>query len=112
MKILMGIAEGFGEIRAHKFRSFLTMLGVVLGVASLLGMFALTAGIAKGYREVMSQLGGLERVKVRIEPVPSHQESIRELSPGRTYKDAQSLRRKAHGRVHTARNTPCARWRS
>ncbi|MCC6353490.1 MAG: ABC transporter permease [Verrucomicrobiae bacterium] len=95
MKILMGIAEGFGEIRAHKFRSFLTMLGVVLGVASLLAMFALTAGIAKGYREVMSQMGGLERVKVRTEPVPSHQESIRELSPGRTYKDAQALRRNA-----------------
>lgn len=95
MKILMGVGEGFREIRAHKFRSFLTMLGVVLGVASLLAMFALTAGIATGYREVMSQLGGLERVKIRSEPVPSHQESIRELSPGRTYKDAQALRRNA-----------------
>jgi len=95
MKLLMGIGEGFREIRAHKFRSFLTMLGVVLGVASLLAMFSLTEGIAQGYREVMSQMGGLERVKVRIEPVPTSQEAIRELSPGRTYKDAQALRRNA-----------------
>lgn len=95
MKFLMGIGEGFREIRAHKFRSFLTMLGVVLGVASLLAMFALTEGIATGYREVMSQMGGLERVKVRVEPVPAHQESIRELSPGRTYKDALALRMNA-----------------
>ena len=39
---------GLKEIWAHKFRSFLTMLGVILGVASLLSMFSLTAGIAKG----------------------------------------------------------------
>ena len=33
-----------------------------LGVASLLSMFALTAGIAKGMREYMQQIGGIERV--------------------------------------------------
>ena len=46
MNWLSGLLIGLQEIREHKFRSFLTMLGVILGVASLLAMFALTSGIA------------------------------------------------------------------
>ena len=48
MNWFSGLLIGLQEIREHKFRSFLTMLGVILGVASLLAMFALTAGIAAG----------------------------------------------------------------
>ena len=47
MNLWLGLLVGFKEIWAHKFRSILTMLGVILGVASLLSMFSLTAGIAK-----------------------------------------------------------------
>ena len=63
MNLWLGFLIGLKEIWAHKFRSFLTMSGVILGVASLLSMFSLTAGIAKGVREYMKQIGGLERVK-------------------------------------------------
>ena len=59
MNWFSGLLIGLQEIREHKFRSFLTMLGVILGVASLLAMFALTAGIAAGWRNTMQQLGGL-----------------------------------------------------
>ena len=52
------------EIFAHKFRSFLSMLGIVLGVASLIGTLALTAGMEHGTRKTLEQIGGLERVQI------------------------------------------------
>ena len=41
MNLLNAIAVGFKEIWAHKFRSILTMLGIILGVSSLVAMSAL-----------------------------------------------------------------------
>jgi putative ABC transport system permease protein len=91
MNLSLGLLIGFKEIWAHKFRSFLTMLGVILGVASLLSMFSLTAGMAKGMREYMEQVGGIERVGVNNQEVPPQQEAIAEISPGRTVADAEAI---------------------
>ena len=44
MNLFLGILVGLKEIWAHKFRSGLTMLGIILGVCSLVGMFALVGG--------------------------------------------------------------------
>ena len=93
MNLLLGLLIGLKEIWAHKFRSFLTMLGVILGVASLLSMFALTAGMAKGMREYMQQIGGIERVGIITQDVPPKQEGIWEISPGRTVADAEAIAR-------------------
>ncbi len=91
MSWLAGLLVGLQEIREHKFRSFLTMLGVILGVASLLAMFALTAGIATSWRTTMAQLGGLERVTI-AEKAPSLElADMASLSPGRTLADAEAL---------------------
>jgi putative ABC transport system permease protein len=95
MNLWLGFLVGLKEIWAHKFRSFLTMLGVILGVASLLSMFSLTAGIAKGMREYMKQIGGIERVSIVNQEVPPEQEGYAEISPGRTVVDAESIRRSA-----------------
>jgi putative ABC transport system permease protein len=96
MNLWLGFLIGLKEIWAHKFRSFLTMSGVILGVASLLSMFSLTAGIAKGVREYMKQIGGLERVGVIGQDVPPEQEGYWEISPGRTVADAEAIARSAH----------------
>ncbi len=95
MNLWLGFLIGLKEIWAHKFRSFLTMSGVILGVASLLSMFSLTAGIAKGVREYMQQIGGLERVGVIPQEVPPEQEGYYEISPGRTVEDAEAIARSA-----------------
>ncbi len=95
MNILLGIMEGFREIWSHKFRSFLTMLGVILGVASLLTMFSLTAGVAEGFRKTLTLWGGLAVVELVDATVPEEQEGIREISPGRTYRDVLALRSSA-----------------
>ncbi|MEI9895302.1 MAG: ABC transporter permease [Chthoniobacter sp.] len=95
MNLWLGLLVGFKEIWAHKFRSILTMLGVILGVASLLSMFSLTAGIAKGMREYMQQVGGIERVGVIPQEPPEEQQLFADTSPGRTVKDAESIERSA-----------------
>ena len=45
MTIVNTIAVGLKEVWAHKFRSLLTMLGIILGVASLVGMAAIIKGM-------------------------------------------------------------------
>ena len=95
MNLWLGFLVGLKEIWAHKFRSFLTMSGVILGVASLVSMFALTAGIAKGMREFMEQIGGIERVGITNQEVPPDQEGFWEISPGRTVADAEAIARSA-----------------
>ena len=51
MILLNSIAVGLKEIWAHKSRSFLTMLGIILGVTSLVGMSAIIKGMENGMRE-------------------------------------------------------------
>jgi len=93
MNPFLGVREGFREVFAHKFRSFLTMLGVILGVASLMAMYALTEGMAEGSRQRLTESGGVERVRITEMPVPEEQQEIAEISPGLVYRDAQALRR-------------------
>ena len=93
MNFFLGFFVGLKEIWAHKFRSFLTMLGIILGVASLLSMFALTAGMAKGMREFMQQIGGIEKVGIIPQELSGKQEGIWEISPGRTVADAEIISR-------------------
>ncbi len=93
MNFFLGFFVGLKEIWAHKFRSFLTMLGIILGVASLLSMFALTAGMAKGMREFMQQIGGIEKVGIIPQELSAKQEGIWEISPGRTVADAEIISR-------------------
>jgi putative ABC transport system permease protein len=92
MSWFAGLLIGLQEIREHKFRSFLTMLGVILGVASLLAMFALTAGIATSWRTTMQQMGGLERIGVIDGDVSLELADLAALSPGRTLADAEALK--------------------
>lgn len=92
MSFLVALQIGFREIFAHKFRSFLSMLGVVLGVSSLIATMALTRGIEEGTRFFMQQVGGLELVKVVPKEVSSEMFEFSNLSPGLTLRDARSLR--------------------
>ncbi len=95
MNVWNSLAIGLREILAHKFRSFLTMLGVILGVASLLTTFALVEGLAKSSREMMNSLGGVERVNVVPQEIPQDQVMMADTSPGRTIADAEAIERSA-----------------
>ena len=95
MNFWFGLLIGLKEISAHKFRSFLTMLGIILGVSSLLAMFALTEGLARGMRETLYATGGVERVEITNKDPSEQFQDLAFLSPGRTLEDAKALRKGA-----------------
>jgi putative ABC transport system permease protein len=96
MNFLLSIAVGLREIVAHKFRSFLTMFGIILGVASLIAMFATVDGMTNGMRENMMKVGGLEKIAIMEAEVPVEQENFKDLSPGRTMEDVKTIERECH----------------
>jgi ABC-type antimicrobial peptide transport system permease subunit len=95
MNLLNTIIVGFKEVWAHKFRSLLTMLGIILGVASLVGMAAIIKGMENGMKEAMIAMGGADKVRVEEQEVPSDQEHLSEMAPGRTMHDVLALRQSA-----------------
>ncbi|RME94336.1 MAG: ABC transporter permease, partial [Verrucomicrobia bacterium] len=95
MQIANTIQVGLKEIWAHKTRSLLTMLGIVLGVSSLVGMSALIKGMENGMRESMIAMGGADKVLIRDEDVPPDQEHLADQAPGRTLYDVAALRENA-----------------
>jgi putative ABC transport system permease protein len=92
MNILVALQIGLREIAAHKFRSFLSMLGIVLGVSSLIATLALTTGIERGTRAFMQQVGGLEYVSVVNKEISNAKYEFWNLSPGRTLRDAMAIK--------------------
>jgi len=86
---------GLKEIWAHKSRSVLTMLGIVLGVASLVAMTAIVKGMENGMKESLIAMGGLDKVIIRDEDVPPSQEHLKDQAPGRTVHDVRALRASA-----------------
>ncbi len=95
MNLLNTIIAGFKEVWAHKFRSLLTMLGIILGVASLVGMAAIIKGMENGMKETMVAMGGADKVLLEEEDVPAEQEHLRDQAPGRTMNDVIALRESA-----------------
>jgi putative ABC transport system permease protein len=95
MNPLVSISIGLREIAAHKFRTALSMLGIVLGVSSLIATMALTRGIEDGTRIFMQQMGGLELVSIVNKEPSSRKYEFANLSPGRTLRDAEAIRRSA-----------------
>jgi putative ABC transport system permease protein len=91
MNLLLCIQVGFREIWAHKFRSFLTMFGIILGVADLIAMFSIIEGMTRGMREHLMLSGGVERISIRHEEVPIDQQDLKTLSPGRTMEDVYAI---------------------
>jgi putative ABC transport system permease protein len=91
----VAISIGLREIAAHKFRTCLSMLGIILGVSSLIATMALTRGIEEGTRVFMQQVGGLELVSIVNKEPSSRKYEFANLSPGRTLRDAEAIRRSA-----------------
>lgn len=85
------IGVGFREIWAHKFRSLLTMLGIILGVSSLVAMSALVKGMEKGAKEALVAIGGLEKVRVEPQSVPPEQLHLADQAVGITMNDVHAL---------------------
>ncbi len=92
MNLLNTIIVGLKEVWAHKFRSLLTMLGIVLGVVSLVGMAAIIKGMENGMKETMIAMGGADKVQLEQQDVPPEQEHLSDQATGRTLADVEALR--------------------
>jgi putative ABC transport system permease protein len=89
------IGIGFKEIWAHKFRSLLTMLGIVLGVSSLVAMSAIIKGMENGLREALIAIGGVEKIRVEDADIPPDQLHLADQAVGTTMTDVEALLRNA-----------------
>ncbi len=95
MSLWSAILVGLKEIWANKFRSLLTMLGIILGVSSLIAMTALVQGMENGAKEALIAVGGLQKLRVEAQPLPIEQRHLRDFARGVTLDDVQALRASA-----------------
>lgn len=87
----LGFTNGFGEVLAHKLRSFLTLFGIVLGAASLVGMLGVVKGLLSGWEAMIYASGGIERIDIINKTPPESQRETAPISPGRTLHDVDAI---------------------
>lgn len=95
MDLFSAILLGFKEIWSHKFRSLLTMLGIILGVSSLVAMSALVKGMEVGMKEALIAIGGLEKVRIEPQELPIEQKHLTDQAVGVTINDVYALQASA-----------------
>ncbi len=89
------VAFALGALRVHKLRSFLTLLGVVAGVATVIMMVSFVVGfnrsITRAFTAFGTHLVQFQKYEPRFGPreVPEEQRNRRDL----TIEDAQALKR-------------------
>jgi putative ABC transport system permease protein len=84
---------GLDNLRLHKLRSFLTMLGMIFGVAAVVSMMSIGAG---AQREVMAFIEGLGVRNLIVEAREATDRQalarVRQTSPGLTFRDLRAIR--------------------
>ncbi|MFI3290384.1 MAG: ABC transporter permease [Opitutales bacterium] len=88
---LTGFSNGLREIFAHKVRSFLSMLGIILGVAALVSMISIVEDMLLKFKKTFEEEGGIELVYVKKQEIPAEQLEIAALSKGLTIDDCESI---------------------
>lgn len=94
MIIFSVVNMGLEEVKRHKLRTTLTMLGVILGVASLIALFSVVEGSKKRSLEWMKEVGGFEKMNVSDQELKNADKLRINRSKGRTYEDALAVARK------------------
>lgn len=95
MIFINAIIIGLKEIWSHRFRSLLTMLGIVLGVASLVTMAAIVKGMENSMKESLIAMGGLDKVRITRQSVPAEQSHLADQAVGITLRDVHALQASA-----------------
>ena len=57
LDVLPELGQGLDNLRAHKLRSILTMLGMIFGVAAVIAMLSIGAGAQQQMIAFIEQLG-------------------------------------------------------
>jgi putative ABC transport system permease protein len=86
------LAQGFDNLRAHKLRSVLTMLGMIFGVAAVIAMLSIGAGAQQQVIAFIEQLG-VRNVIVEAREAGDQQtlQRVRETSSGLSFADLRAI---------------------
>ena len=76
-KLLKNIRLGIKTLLLHKLRSFLTMMGVVFGVGSVVAMLAVGEGASKEALEEIRKLGSTNIIVTSIKPTEDESDGNR-----------------------------------
>jgi putative ABC transport system permease protein len=92
------LGHGFDNLRAHKLRSLLTMLGMIFGVAAVIAMLSIGAGAQAKMIAFIEQLG-VHNVLVEARESNDDQalEKVRKLSTGLTFQDYRAMQASVQG---------------
>jgi putative ABC transport system permease protein len=93
MFFIQGIFNGFAEIRVHKLRSSLTIVCVLLGVASLVLIAGFISGLFVQEETSEREYGTNQSLRIEDQPAPPEQAITAGLSPGRTVHDAEMIQK-------------------
>ena len=97
MTIVESVIDGIVDIKAHKGRTLLQTVGVILGVASVVTVMALVDSGGRRMKEFFSEIGGLRKMLVVNKPVADLSKTAMQLSNvGLTYEDAVAMRSIEH----------------
>ncbi len=88
---LNGFTNGLREIFAHKIRSLLSMLGIILGVAALVAMISIIEDMCSKLKKTFEEDGGIELVEIKKQEVPIEQQDMAALSKGLTISDSVAI---------------------
>jgi putative ABC transport system permease protein len=85
----------FGTFKGHKLRSFLTILGVLIGVSSIIGMVSLIEGLNSSMKKQIESLGSNVIYVAKYKPgiVMGHRSSSERNRPGIIFEDALAIKR-------------------
>jgi len=92
------LAQGFDNLRAHKLRSILTMLGMIFGVAAVIAMLSIGAGAQQQMIAFIQQLGVRNIiVEAREATDEAALSKVRKLSPGLSFRDVRMIQASLQG---------------
>jgi putative ABC transport system permease protein len=86
MTFLSGILHGLDEVWAHKLRSALTIICVLLGVASLVIIAGFIAGLFQSSLDWLAESGGLEKVSIQAEDMGPTEPAVK-----RTWQEVEAV---------------------
>ena len=85
LQLMPLVLMGLTDILRHKLRSFLTMLGVVFGVGSVVAMLAVGEGASQQALDAIRKLGSQNIILTAVKPPEGGAEGIQRSSRMNTY---------------------------
>jgi putative ABC transport system permease protein len=91
------LRSGMSSLRAHKLRSFLTMLGIIFGVGAVIAMLSIGAGAERQALQLIDTMG-VRNVLVQAREFKDEElQEIRKKSLGVSERDALAIREAVPG---------------